>query len=252
MEQKPLISIIMPAYNSEKYIYDSILSIINQTYHNWELIIVDDCSSDLTVDKINNINDDRIRLIKLKTNSGAAVARNTAVKEATGQYLAFLDSDDFWHPIKLEKQLSFMEDNNYLITSTMFANVDEENSIIDITRNHESQDYNSILKNNPGNSTIMYNAEKLGKFYIPNIKKRNDFVMWLRVIKKAKKLYGLPEVLTYYRVREGSLSANKSDLVKYQWKVYRDIEKLSLTKSFYLLVHKVISVKFNLNKIFPT
>lgn len=249
MKNNPLISIVMPAYNSEKYIYDSIISIINQTYSNWELIVVDDCSSDSTVAKINKIVDSRINLIRLKNNSGAAVARNIAIEKAVGQYLAFLDSDDIWHSNKLEKQLNFMKKNNLYISSTMFANIDEDNSIIDITRNIETQDYDSILKNNPGNSTIMYNADKLGKFYIPNIKKRNDFVMWLKVIKKAKNLYGLPEVLTYYRVREGSLSAKKSDLVKYQWKVYRDIEKLSLTKSFYLLIHKVISIKFGLNKI---
>lgn len=240
-----LVSIIMPSYNSEKFISDSIQSVQKQTYENWELLIVDDCSTDRTVSLIKDFieMDSRIQLEVLDKNSGAAIARNTAIKQAEGVYLAFLDSDDLWKKDKLSKQIRFMEENQYVFTSTSFEEVDEENRLTDqLIPSHKQLDYNGLLKYCPGNSTVVYNAKELGKFYIPNIKKRNDFVMWLQVIKKAEYLYGLEDVLTYYRVREGSLSKDKVDLVKYQWNVYRKIEGLSFFKSFYLLVHKTLSV----------
>lgn len=239
------VSIIMPSYNSEKFISDSIQSVRKQTYENWELLIVDDCSTDQTVSVIKDFMamDARIQLEVLDRNSGAAIARNTAIRRANGVYLAFLDSDDLWKKDKLSKQIGFMEENQYVFTSTSFEEVDEENKLTNqLVASHKQLDYEGLLKHCPGNSTVVYNAEKLGKFYIPNIKKRNDFVMWLQVIKKAKHLYGLEDVLTYYRVREGSLSKDKVDLVKYQWNVYRKIEGLSFLKSFYLLAHKTLSV----------
>lgn len=248
MSTQPLVSVIMPAYNCEQYIAQSIQSIINQTYKNWELVVVDDQSSDNTVSVINQFDDERIQLIQLEKNSGAAIARNTAIEAAKGDFLAFLDSDDLWHAQKLEKQLIFMQGNDYDFTCTQYANMNESGKLIDITLNHKELDYDGLLKYGPGNSTVMYNAKKLGKFYIPNIRKRNDFVMWLKVIKDAKTLYGLQEPLTYYRVRENSLSIDKKSLVKYQWQVYRKIEHLSLPKSIYLLIHKVLMVKFKWNK----
>lgn len=244
-ENRGLVSIIMPSYNSEDYIKDSIDSVMNQTYKNWELLIVDDSSTDQTVSIIRNHikNDARIKLEVLRQNSGAAIARNQAVEKAKGKYLAFLDSDDLWDEKKLSKQINFMEENNYLFTSTSFNEMNDDNQVLNnITHSYEKLDYNGVLKHCPGNSTVMYNAEELGKFYSPDIRKRNDFAMWLQVIKEAKYLYGLSDVLSVYRVREGSLSKNKTDLVKYQWEVYRDIEKLSFMKSLYLLMHKTISV----------
>lgn len=245
MAHEELVSIIMPSYNSEKFILDSIHSVQQQTYENWELLIVDDCSTDGTVALIENevLNDSRIQLEVLSQNSGAAIARNTAIKEAKGVYLAFLDSDDLWEKDKLTKQINFMEMNQYLFTSTSFEEVNEENQLIDhIVKSHKQLDYEGVLKYCPGNSTVIYNMKELGKFYIPDIKKRNDFVMWLQVIKKAEHLHGLEEVLSLYRVREGSLSKDKIDLVKYQWNVYRKIEGLPFFKSLYLLLHKTVSV----------
>lgn len=249
LKVNPLVSIVMPAYNSETFIHEAIQSVLNQTYQNWELLIVDDCSTDNTIQIIDSFEDDRIHVFGLKENSGAAVARNYAIDRAQGDYMAFLDSDDLWHPEKLERQLTFMIERNIDFSSTMYANIDKNKKIFDVTRNHPTLDYNGILKYNPGNSTVMYKAKKLGKYFIPDIKKRNDFVMWLKVIKDAKILYGLPEVLTYYRVRQDSLSSNKSNLVKYQWKVYRKFENLSVAKSLYLLAHKTITIKLGLNKI---
>lgn len=248
MINKPLVSIIMPAHNAEAYITQSIQSVLNQTYQNWELIITDDASSDQTVGVIKSFQDDRIKILQLLKNSGAAIARNTSIEMASGEFLAFLDSDDLWHKDKLSKQLKFMLDNDFNFTSTEYGNIDENGHLMSITKNHDELDYDGVLKYCPGNSTVMYNAKELGKFYIPDIRKRNDFVMWLKVIKKAGKLYGLKEPLTYYRVREDSLSIDKTSLVEYQWKVYREIEQLGLIKSFGLLVHKVLTVKFGLNK----
>lgn len=245
---EPLVSIIMPAHNAEKYIRQSIQSVINQSYQNWELIITDDASTDRTIEVIESFNEDRIQILKLTKNAGAAVARNTSIERAKGDFMAFLDSDDLWHKDKLAKQIAFMQDNKISFSSTEYANIDENGQLINITKNHDQLGYDGILKYCPGNSTVIYNTKQLGKFYIPNIRKRNDFVMWLQVIKSAQSLYGLREPLTYYRVREDSLSIDKKSLIKYQWQVYRDIEHLSLAKSLGLLVHKVLTVIFDLNK----
>lgn len=240
-----LVSIITPSYNSEDLILDTIESVQNQSYTNWEMIIVDDRSTDQTPQLIREKieKDARIQLHILEKNSGAAIARNTAIQQAKGHYLAFLDSDDLWSQDKLNKQVEFMETNNYLFTSTSYKEISEKNEYNgNETKSYERLDYDGVLRHCPGNSTVMYNVFELGKFYIPDIKKRNDFVMWLQVIKEAKYLYGIDEALTSYRIRENSLSSNKVDLVKYQWKVYREIEKLSLVKSLFLLSDKVLQI----------
>lgn len=240
-----LVSIIMPAYNSQDFISESISSIINQSYMNWELIIADDCSTDNTVEIIKNYMDadKRIKLFSLEKNSGAAVARNTAIKEARGKYLAFLDSDDLWDSEKLTVQINFMKKNNYSFTCTSYSKVDEDGNTVGKTVVPGLvNNYYDVLKNSPGNSTVVYNCSVLGKFYSPNIKRRNDFVMWLQVIKKAENLYGIQEPYTYYRIRENSLSRNKMKLLKYQWKVYREYENLSFIVSLYLLLKKIVDV----------
>lgn len=243
-----LVSIIMPAYNSENFIRQSITSVQKQSYQDWELIIIDDCSVDTTVKQINSIKDQRIKLIELEKNSGAAIARNTGIKYAKGEFLAFLDSDDLWTKHKLERQLQFMRENNYDFTCTEYAHLNPQKEINSIVEVHDKLDYDGVLKYCPGNSTIMYNAKKLGKFYIPDIRKRNDFVMWLKVIKKAKYVYGLHEAHSIYRIGTNSLSSNKSKLIKYQWRVYREVEKLSLSKSLYLLVKKISDVVLKRNQ----
>lgn len=239
-----LVSVIMPAYNCADFIGESIKSVLNQTYSNFELIIVDDCSTDDTLSVIKQYlaKDKRIRLFKLRKNCGGAIARNTAVDKAKGVYLAFNDSDDIWKPHKLEKQIRFMSENHYDFTCTDYGKTDENSNVQPVVIHCEKQyDYDTVLKKCPGNSTVIYNCQTLGKFHAVNIRRRNDFVMWLAVIKKAENAYGLQETLSYHRVRSGSISYKKSILLKYQWIVYRKIEKLSVIKSCWLMLYKIIS-----------
>ncbi|MEW4328511.1 glycosyltransferase family 2 protein [Rossellomorea marisflavi] len=249
LNEHELVSIIMPAYNCEEFISETIESVINQTYKNWELIVIDDCSTDNTKEKILEMlkQDKRIFYKCLKENSGAAIARNTAVNLAKGKYIAFLDSDDLWRNEKLHKQLNFMKENNYYFSSTNYNKIDEDGNDLDrVVTTPFKRDYNYLLKSCPGNSTVIYNAEKLGKFNIPNIKKRNDYVMWLSVIKESKWLYGLNETLSSHRIRQGAISSNKKSLVGYHWKVYRDIENLSIIKSCYLVLYWIFATVFKL------
>jgi glycosyltransferase involved in cell wall biosynthesis len=244
-----LVSIIIPAYNCEGFIGRTLESVLSQTYKNWEAIIIDDCSTDNTLDLVKSysLKNQKIRYQKLSKNSGAAVARNAAVNLAKGKYLAFLDSDDIWFPEKLEQQIKFMQDNGYLFTCTSYNKIDSQgNDLGFIIRAKNFRNYNGVLKRNPGNSTVIYDAESLGKIIIPDIRKRNDYVMWLQVVKKAKILHGLDEVLTSHRIRTGSLSRNKVGLVYYHWKVYRKIENLSLIRSSYLIVYWIIATVFKL------
>lgn len=248
LKKEDLVSIIIPAYNCEDFIGQTFDSVMNQTYQNWEAIVVDDCSTDNTAKIIKEYErkDNRIKYYRLEKNSGAAIARNKAVDIASGIYMAFLDSDDVWFPEKLSKQIYFMENNAYYFTCTSYTKIDEEGKSLNKTIFAKDKlDYYGVLKECPGNSTVIYNADKLGKFKIPNIKKRNDFVMWLQVIKEAKYLYGIKEPLGSHRVRRGSLSENKIDLVRYQWQVYRKIERLPLLKSIYLILHKGLTTIFS-------
>lgn len=250
MKEK-LVSVIMPTYNCGKFIGETIESVIQQTYKNWELIIVDDCSKDETEKTVKKYvdNDNRIKYHKLETNQGAAVARTQAMKMAEGNYMVFLDSDDLWKENKLEKQLRFMEENNYNFTCTAYEQIDEEGELLNKVINPKRKaNYNRILLDCPvGNSTVMYNVDKLGKFEVPNIRKRNDDALWLQILKKEKYIYGMNDVLMEYRIRSNSISSNKLDLVKYHWQLYREIEHLSIIRSVFHIcwwgMIKVLKIK---------
>ncbi len=246
-----LISIITPTYNCGKFISETIKSVQLQTYQNWEMIIVDDCSKDDTEEIVLGFikNDKRIKYHKLKNNSGAAVARTTAMELAKGSYMAFLDSDDIWTEDKLEKQLSFMKKNNYAFTCTSYEQIDEEgNSLNRIVNPVEKCSYNRLLLDCPvGNSTVMYDVKKMGKFKVPNIRKRNDDALWLQMLKKENYIYGFNSVLMKYRIRKNSISSNKLKVIKYHWILYREIEHLSIIRSifhiFYWCMIKVLKIK---------
>lgn len=244
-----LVSIITPTYNCGKFINETIKSVLNQTYKNWEMIIVDDYSTDDTEKIVLKINDERIKYHKLKTNSGAAIARTTAMQLAKGSYMAFLDSDDIWAEDKLEKQLNFMKKNNYAFSCTSYEQIDEDgNSLKKIINPVEKCSYNRLLLDCPvGNSTVMYDVKKMGKFEVPNIRKRNDDALWLQMLKKEKYIYGFNSVLMKYRIRKNSISSNKLKVIKYHWILYREIEHLSILRSlfhiFYWCIIKSLKLK---------
>ena len=233
------VSIITPSYNCAKYIKETIESVLTQTYTNWEMVIVDDCSTDGTYEIIKKYadTDNRIKYHQLSHNSGAAVARTTAMELASGDYLAFLDSDDLWDPKKLELQLQFMTENDYNMTATAYRKISEDGAnVLKTFTPPIKTDYNRILLDCPvGNSTIMYNAKKMGKFSVPDIRKRNDDALWLKMLKNEKYILGMDDVLASYRIRENSISSNKLSLVKYHWQLYRTIEHISTLKSLYLI-----------------
>ena len=242
---KDLVSIITPTYNCAKFIAATFESVLNQTYQNFEMIIVDDASKDNTEEVVKSFKDKRIKYIRLSKNSGPAVARNRAMEEARGKYMAFLDSDDLWKREKLEKQINFIKKNKYKIICSDYEQIDEEgNKLNKIIPCKKKVNYNGILLSCPvGNSTVFYDVSKLGKFKVPNIRKRNDDALWLQILKKEEYMYGQKEVLMEYRIRQNSVSSNKLSLIKYHWQLYREIEHLSVIRSvFHIVVWGFIKV----------
>ena len=235
MKNYGLVSIITPSYNCADYIGETIESVQAQSYTDWEMIIVDDCSTDDSREIVRQYadKDSRIKLHVLAQNSGAAVARTAAMQAAVGKFMAFLDSDDLWYPDKLEKQLAFMHENHHAFTSTSYSQIDFSGKDLNrIVKTPKRVSYDRLLLDCPvGNSTVMYDVEKMGKFEVPDIRKRNDDALWLKMLKREKYIWGMPDVLMKYRVRPGSISSNKLSLVKYHWALYRDIEHLSLVRS---------------------
>lgn len=192
------VSVITPSYNSSPHISEAIASVINQSYSNWEMIIVDDCSTDNSIELIQSFvdQDSRIKLINLPENSGAAIARNTAIKAAEGRYTAFLDSDDLWHPIKLEKQIQYMKYKNIAFSFSSYEKIDENGLPFGVVYIPKKVNYYKLLKTNViGCLTAMYDAEKLGKVYMPLNTRREDFATWLAILKQVDYAYGMPDVL---------------------------------------------------------
>lgn len=247
---EPLVSIITPLYNCEKYIEETIQSVINQTYENWEMIIVDDCSKDKGVEIVEKYQrlDNRIKLYKNEINLGGAGTRNKCIEKAKGKYIAFLDSDDLWKKEKLEKQISFMKKNNYLFSYTKYERISEDGHKLNlISKIPQKLNYKYMLKVNPiGCLTAVYNQEKLGKIYLPEIKIGQDFALWLEVLKKSGNAHGLMESLAEYRYRESSLSKNKKKKVFCLWEIYRKYNNQSILKSSYYILLNIIYSKFNL------
>lgn len=202
-----LVSIIMPSYNCAKFIEESIRSVLAQTYTNWELLIVDDCSKDNTAEIVKSFNDPRILYQRNKHNSGAAVTRNIALRLAKGRYIAFLDSDDLWMPTKLEKQIEFIEKKGYAFTYHEYIEIDESSQPLGVYvsgKKHINQ-FDMYACCWPGCLSVMYDVDKIGLIQIPDIKKNNDSAMWLQAIKKAD-CYLLKENLARYRRRKGSIT----------------------------------------------
>lgn len=239
-----LVSIITPSYKSEKFIAQTIESVLAQTYQNWEIIIVDDVSPDNSNDTIEKYckNDNRIKLIKLERNSGPAVARNKAIEESKGRYIAFLDADDLWKPEKLEKQIKFMEEKDCVLSYSAYETMTEEGVLKNKYINPPLKiAYKDLLKSNYiGCLTAIYDTEKVGKIYMPLINKRQDYGLWLKILKNTDFAYGLDEPLATYRIMSNSVSSNKYKLLKYNYLLFREHEKFSSIKSFYYLIWNIL------------
>lgn len=236
--EEDLISIIIPVYNAEKFLKDTIRTIQEQTYINWEALFVNDCSKDNSTQIIEEANkiDNRIKLINLEKNSGAATARNTGIDNANGKYIAFLDADDLWEKDKLQKQIEFMKEKDCAFSFTGYEFADE-NGIGNgkIVKVPETINYKQALKNTTiFTSTVMFDLSNINKETIQfeNVKSE-DTATWWKVLKQIDCAYGLNEVLSYYRRTNESLSANKIKALKRTWNLYRNVEHLNIFYSFY-------------------
>lgn len=229
-----LVSIIMPSYNTASFIKETIQSVLNQTYTNWELIIVDDCSTDNTDEVVDTIKDCRIHYLKNEKNSGAAISRNKALREAKGQWIAYLDSDDLWMPGKLEKQIKFMEENGYVFSYTNYEEIDVDGYKTGVKVTGPKKITKTGMFNYcwPGCLTVMYDANKIGLIQIEDIKKNNDYAMWLKVCRKAD-CYLLDEILGQYRKgRVGSVSTHSiRTMIGWHYKLYREAEDMGILSS---------------------
>ncbi len=249
--RQELVSIIMPSYNSV-YIAESIESVLAQTYKNWELLVTDDCSTDNTREVVAAYaaKDPRIKLFKLEQNSGAGVARNNSIEQAQGRFIAFLDSDDKWLPNKLEKQIAFMLDNNYELTFTSYKVNSEDGINTGSVKCLSELSYFRLLCDNcVGCLTAIYDTKQMGKMYMPMLRKRQDWCLWLSILKKCKQGYGLQEELAEYRVMANSVSSNKLSLVEYNIKVYNEFlghsKFVSYIMFFILFTPTYVSKKLN-------
>lgn len=240
-----LVSIITPVYNAEKFLSDTIKSIKNQTYENWELLLVDDCSEDNSANIIKEFQkyDYRIKYIKLEKNSGASVTRNTGIKHAKGRFIAFVDSDDIWKSNKLEIQIKYMLDKKIGFTFTSYRYMKENGTITSkIARAPYKINYNGLLKNTIiGCSTVVIDRDLVGNFEMPLIRRGQDTATWLQILKKEDYAYGIKNDLVNYRLVEGSLSANKIKALKRTWNTYRNVENLSFFKSTYVFCFYVFN-----------
>ena len=241
MRDSGLVSVIMPSYNTAEYIAETIESVINQTYPYWELIIVDDCSTDDTDSVVERyLSDERIRYLKNEKNSGAAISRNYALREAKGKWIAFLDSDDIWLPKKLETQITFMVENNYKFSCTDYR-IRQNGTLLpyvcispSVVTRRKLFNYCYIAT-----LTVMYDREFVGLVQIENLRKNNDYAMWFEVAEKAH-CYRLPLCLSYYCRHDGSLSSgNKLKLIKHHYILYRKGLHKGRLLSFVLTVNNL-------------
>ena len=235
MENQPLVSVIMPCYNMEKYIAATIHSVQQQTCQHWELLIVDDASTDGTADIVRShqIQDDRIHFVVKLKHSGIADTRNQCISMAKGRFLAFLDADDLWHPEKLEQQLQFMTERNIGFSYSSYDCVDEEGKTLEkMVKSAGNLDYDAYLHNTIiGCSTVMIDTTIIGNVFVPNFRTSEDTATWLNILKKGFLAYAIEQPLTSYRIRQHSASSNKLKASSDLWRVYRKNEKLPLFKA---------------------
>jgi len=243
MKEYGLVSIITPCYNCASYIADTIQSVLRQTYQDWEMIIIDDCSTDESVERIRPfLSDTRIKLLVNSRNQGAALTRNHALREARGRWMAFLDADDQWMPEKLQSQLDFMNEQGYAFTYTQYTETNEfGHNLGTCVSGPEHIGPNGMLRYCwPGCLTVMYDRKVVGMLQIPDIRKNNDYAMWLRVVRKAT-CHLLPQTLAIYRQRPGSISGQSwFSLVEWHYRLFRQVEGCGQIKALLLTMQNLV------------
>lgn len=239
-KEVPLVSIIMPAYNAEKFIEQAILSVQNQTVKDWELLVIDDCSTDSTIEIVEKIKsmDSRIKLLKNKENLGSAKTRNYGFELARGKYVALLDSDDYWYPLKLEKQIVKLETECADLVYCSYAIVDENRNKCckDFIVPNRANLQTILVKSVVSCSTALMTIELVKKHHFNEEFYHEDYVYWLEVLQSGVKAVGTLEVLAEYRQSSNTKASNKILCAKHRWKIYREYMKLSFLSSMYYLV----------------
>ena len=238
------VSVIIPVHNSSEYIEECITSVVNQTYKNIEIIVVDDNSSDNSLSIIKSIKDKRIKVVKLNKNSGVAIARNKGIDKATGNYICFLDSDDYWYLDKLEKQVKFMEDNDYAFIYSNYLYLKGNHT--HIAKVPKEISYKKALGNTTiFTSTVMLNMKKLKKkdIYMPLVIRGQDSLCWWNILSTGIIAYGMNDVLSVYRVRENSLSSNKFRALKRTWNLYKYHDISYFKKLYYFSSYVFNAIK---------
>ena len=239
-----LVSIITPMYKGAAFVGETIKSVLSQSYKNWEMIIVDDCSPDngagITEVKNSSLGDERIILIESKQNRGSSGARNIALEKAKGRFIAFLDSDDIWHPDFLQNQMSFMKQNNAPLVFSSYKRIDEntKEELLKPFIVPPKVTYKSLLKTCPiFPSTAIYDTKKTPKIFFNEElgSMRDDYVYWLKMLKSGIIGFGNADVLVDYRMRKSSVTGNKKNVIRPQWNVLRKVEKLGLIPSLYYI-----------------
>lgn len=234
MSRAATVSIIMPSYNTARFLRATIESVLGQTFPDWELLVVDDHSTDNSMEILHDYEarEQRIQLLALEKRLGPAGARNAAIAVARGSYLAFLDSDDVWLPEKLERQIAFMQEAGSSLSYTAYRKIHEDDSPGGLVNVPSTVDYEALLYSNCiGCSTAIYDTTRLGKVFFPNIARRQDHGLWLKILRNGIRAHGLNHPLTLYRVRKESVSSNKLVAAAYQWQLYRQVVGLSLRSS---------------------
>ncbi len=248
MHDNPLVSVIMPCYNAEGFISESIESVFAQSYNNWELVITDDCSSDRTPEIVRAYceKDSRINFAIAEQHSGIAGTRNHCLKRAKGRFVAFLDNDDIYYPHKIEKQVNFMLENGYAFSYASYELMNENGSMKGkVIKTNGIIDYDKYLRNTIiGSGTIMLDREKTGMLRMPNNATSDDMALWCKILKDGHCAYPINDILLKYRIRSHSASSNKLKAARDVWLVYRKQEKLPLSKALiYFLSYAFHAVK---------
>lgn len=234
----PETTIITPIYNAEKFLRETLESISEQSYTDWEAILINDNSNDSSLEIAQSFakRDPRFKVINRHESGGAARARNDGIRHAKGRYIAFLDSDDVWLPSKLDKQICYMKSNDVAFSYTSYKFLTENGDVKKEVKAPKRVTYKKLLKGNViACLTAVYDTDKLGKVLMPDIRKRQDFGLWLKITKMGITGYGIQEPLAHYRLREGSISSAKFDTMLYTWRLYREVEKLPLASSAYYI-----------------